>query len=153
ISGFIDDLRGELPRQILASDPSLSMPETQGKMWTGIFRVGPASPSYGMFAIALPEVLFVQNRTTPTIETVETIIEEELQEEILEIPVQVKVCMHSFRLSYLDLQKIQIGSFIPLPKEWNTRLRILVNEKDAFVGEYGDVEGCHAVMIHKVCKT
>ena len=126
----------------------LAVPDTQGQRHVGVFGVGPTSDFYGMFAVGIPVELCSLKRGS--IESTQEIVADpaSIMEELLDVALVVRCTLPTFLLPYQAIQQIQVGSILPLPKNWDAQLRVIINNTLSFVGEYGVEEGSHAVLIH-----
>ena len=125
----------------------ISVPDTQGKREVALYQVGTDSAVYGMFAVGIPTEFFSTVQNEEYREEIDS-EPEDVMSQLMDVPVSVRSALPSFSLSYRHLQELSVGSVLPLPKNWNKNLRIIINDKVAFLGEYGVEEGAHAVKIH-----
>ena len=142
---IFDSLKESFPK-LVVHRPKISVPDTQGKRKVGIIQVGQINELYGQFALGLPREFFQKNTSIPP--EMEIFEGEELMEELLDVSVAVRTTLPSFHLSYQRLQDISVGSVLPLPKDWDKKLQVKINNKLSFGGEYGVSEGVHAVRLH-----
>jgi len=142
---ILDSLNEAFPK-IVVHQAKISVPDTQGKRKVGIIQVGMPPDLYGQFALGLPREFF---QSAPS-NIPESLLDEEdeLMEELLDVSVSIRTTLPSFQLSYQLLQDISVGSVLPLPKDWDKKLRVKINNKLSFLGEYGVSEGVHAVRLH-----
>ena len=109
--------------------------------------MGTDSALYGMLAVGIPTEFFLFSKE----EQIEQLDSEpeDVMSQLMDVSVSVRSTLPPFQLSYQSLQEISlVGSVLPLPKNWNKNLRIIINDTVAFLGEYGVEEGAHAVKIH-----
>jgi serine/threonine protein kinase/flagellar motor switch/type III secretory pathway protein FliN len=136
-------------QSVVVHSAKLSVPDTQGKRQVGVMQVGIEDDLYGFLAVGIPTEFFSPAAGEGGKNTSVVFSEEEnLMEELLDVSVSMRCALPSFQLSYQSLQELQIGSILPLPKNWNKQLRVIINNKQTFSGEYGVDEGFHAVLIH-----
>lgn len=145
-----DNIQKSIPSSSIKKS-KIAAPDTQGKRLVGLYQVGTDTDCYGLLAIGIPQELFESSQTIE--ENNRTSMQEEnVMEELMDVPVAVRSILPAFRLSYQSLQELSVGSILPLPKNWNKNLRITINDKVSFFGEYGVEEGSHAVLLHTLYK-
>ena len=125
----------------------ISVPDTQGKREVALYQIGTDSSMYGMLAVGIPTEFFSYGPIEGDVQPVGS-EPDDVMSELMDVSVSVRSALPSFRLSYQSLQELSVGSVLPLPKNWNKNLRIIINDTVAFVGEYGVEEGSHAILIH-----
>ena len=125
----------------------ISVPDTQGKREVALYQVGTDSSVYGMLAVGIPQELFSSGTEREHIHHMDS-EPDDVMSELMDVSVSVRSALPPFRLSYQSLQELSVGSVLPLPKNWNKNLRIIINDTVAFLGEYGVEEGSHAILIH-----
>jgi flagellar motor switch protein FliM len=111
-------------------------------------QVGVEGDTYGFLAVGIPTDFFSPSEEASKSTSGGFLEEGNLMEELLDVSVSMRCALPSFQLSYQSLQELQVGSILPLPKNWNKHLRVIINNKQNFSGEYGVDEGFHAVLIH-----
>ena len=130
-----------------AQNAKISAPDTQGKREVALYQVGTDSAVYGMVAVGIPTEFFSSAYREEDIH--QTDVEpDDVMSELMDVSVSVRSALPPFRLSYQSLQELSVGSVLPLPKNWNKNLRVIINDTVAFLGEYGVEEGSHAILIH-----
>jgi serine/threonine protein kinase len=133
---------------VVVHSARLSVPDTQGERQVGIMQVGVEGDTYGFLAVGIPTDFFSPSEEASKSTSGGFLEEGNLMEELLDVSVSMRCALPSFQLSYQSLQELQVGSILPLPKNWNKHLRVIINNKQNFSGEYGVDEGFHAVLIH-----
>jgi serine/threonine protein kinase/flagellar motor switch/type III secretory pathway protein FliN len=150
---ILGSLNEQLPRAVSIGEPSLKLPDVGNELHLGELRV----VGQGRIAIGLPEHFFMHRRPRPMPSTNE---EEDLDwaavaphtEEDIVLGISVSLTANSIRLRipFQQVKDLREGSVIPLPRNWDSEIRLLINGRQRFVGVCGDSEGKRAVRITRI---
>ena len=111
-------------------EPSLGIPSDQTVFLSAHLRiVGHTKISIFM----LPHIFSTsstENETIPLTKNTEEIFEE--------LPVHLSVRTEKIRIPLHKFQNLQVGEMFPLPKNWLSQVIVSINNKDVFLGTYGE---------------